>query len=432
MRTDVRQNDLWRVSDFFTYPYSRGPRAAIALGSMPEDGALLVVDWWEKLAGASLALTAVTRLCSSLRMNLAQPWVRNSMFVPLSEQPGTLPLSAYYDLGRLRTSLAPSRLITTSGFLRGASRSPNKRALLTVVYDDFPTACRSGLLRSSLLLCPPECLNRGVSTHKWLLIRSVMLTNVTKGWPHICVSAAAIQSTLRGAAPPAALVRYRHIVLLNFRRHNERRSMLPPAQAAALRISTVQPANSLRLIARAFLRAHRLPAQYAVVQLRTNHLAHSAHVRGGAANCSRHVASCIRRLNRAARQLAPSSATVVASDLPTLFWEHQDGDSHRRHGYIQACLRPAVGRLSRWHSTAGTSFNCSRDGATPAAKRQVSGLRPNQCDAGALGLVDLLLASEAASFIAVDVRLPWRSAFLEWIVQSRRLAGHQSTLIRCD
>ena len=54
------------------------------------------------------------------------------------------------------------------------------------------------------------------------------------------------------------------------------------------------------------------------------------------------------------------------------------------------------------------------------------------CDAGALGLLDLLLAAEARSFVAVDVRTPWPSAFLDWIVQLRRRAGRKSTLLRCD
>ena len=54
------------------------------------------------------------------------------------------------------------------------------------------------------------------------------------------------------------------------------------------------------------------------------------------------------------------------------------------------------------------------------------------CDAGYLGLVDLVLGSEADAFVAVDVKQPWRSAFLEWIVQARRLRGKTRTeLISC-
>ena len=45
---------------------------------------------------------------------------------------------------------------------------------------------------------------------------------------------------------------------------------------------------------------------------------------------------------------------------------------------------------------------------------------------------NLLLAAEARSFVAVDVRTPWPSAFLDWIVQLRRRAGRKSTLLRCD
>eukprot|EP00966_Prymnesium_polylepis_P167007 3860462-Prymnesium_polylepis.1 len=60
------------------------------------------------------------------------------------------------------------------------------------------------------------------------------------------------------------------------------------------------------------------------------------------------------------------------------------------------------------------------------------GLRRGRCDAGTLGLLDLVLASDAASFVAVDVRLPWRSAFLEWIAQRRRQQGRRTELLTCD
>ena len=55
------------------------------------------------------------------------------------------------------------------------------------------------------------------------------------------------------------------------------------------------------------------------------------------------------------------------------------------------------------------------------------------CDAGYRGLVDLVLATEAAGFVAVDVHTPFRSAFVEWIVQARRLRGKaaQTELITC-
>lgn len=107
--------------------------------------------------------------------------------------------------------------------------------------------------------------------------------------------------------------------------------------------------------------------------------------------------------------------------------ENQDGESHRRHRYVRACLQPSMERLSRWHKSAGRSFNCSTDGITGTA-----GLYSSQCDAGAIGLLDLVLASQATSFVAVAVSLPWRSAFLEWIVQIRRLNHRESVLIQCD
>ena len=67
--------------------------------------------------------------------------------------------------------------------------------------------------------------------------------------------------------------------------------------------------------------------------------------------------------------------------------------------------------------------------STPSAPQ---GLRSGACDAGSLGLLDLVLASEADRFVAVDVKLPWRSAFLDWIVRLRGAEGKPSTLIACD
>ena len=54
-----------------------------------------------------------------------------------------------------------------------------------------------------------------------------------------------------------------------------------------------------------------------------------------------------------------------------------------------------------------------------------------RCDAGVLGVLDLVLSSDAKDFVAVDVRTPWPSAFLDWIIQNRRRAGRKSTLLRC-
>ena len=38
---------------------------------------------------------------------------------------------------------------------------------------------------------------------------------------------------------------------------------------------------------------------------------------------------------------------------------------------------------------------------------------------------------QAASFFAVDVRTPWRSAFVEWIVHNRAASGKTSELLTC-
>ena len=87
-----------------------------------------------------------------------------------------------------------------------------------------------------------------------------------------------------------------------------------------------------------------------------------------------------------------------------------------------------------WYRAAGHAYNCS----AAASAAQQGGTAPaiglgggGRCDAGALGLLDLLLAADAARFVAIDVRTPWPSAYLEWIVQLRRQAGRESTLLRC-
>ena len=69
---------------------------------------IFVVDWWEKLAGASLALTGMVQLCKASGMALVEPFVHSSMFRPFP-QPESLPLDAYYELEPIRAAV---RLVT--------------------------------------------------------------------------------------------------------------------------------------------------------------------------------------------------------------------------------------------------------------------------------------------------------------------------------
>lgn len=239
--------------------------------------------------------------------------------------------------------------------------------------------------------------------------------------------------------------------------------MLPQALAHSLRAAAVRPSRAVRASARAFLALRHLPPErYGAVQLRANHLAHSAFEQTTAAaaaasstaasstaaastaassSCSQRVAACARRLGRAAKRRSLPATTVAASDVPTLFEANQDGESHRRKPYMRDCLLPALPSLRRWYASAGVSFSTNCSSAVQAARAQplghASALSSKAwgaaaaCDAGFLGLVDLLLATEASSFVAVETRTPWRSAFLEWIVQARQAAGKSSELISC-
>ena len=71
----------------------------------PPRGMIFVVDWWEKLAGASLALTAMLHLCKASRMALVEPFVHSSMFRPFP-LPETLPFDAYYQSEPIRAAVS--------------------------------------------------------------------------------------------------------------------------------------------------------------------------------------------------------------------------------------------------------------------------------------------------------------------------------------
>ena len=440
---------------------------------------IFVVDWWEKLAGASLALTGMVQLCKASGMALVEPFVHSSMFRPFP-QPESLPLDAYYELEPIRAAV---RLVTYARWeAHAAATPPRQKTAVLLVWSDFPKECVSALSPAvGLSRCPAACVRRGRRQlyDRW--------ERATSGWPLTCLRAEVLRRAMR--KPSVQLFRrYRAVTLLNFRRHDDRHPMLPTSRLQQARGATVRPSRALRAAARAFV-ASRLGARYgehAAVQLRSNHLAHAIHqrevrgagsgassARGGScggsgggggggvggggggcgANCSSRLCGCLRRLAHAARTLAPPARTVAASDLATLFRTHQDGESHRRHAYVAQCLRPnaamllggclALTRSARlgafcgrlpaccawpraarslraarsqhacldpsyrehrlplaqpgWYRAAGHAYNCS----TAASVAQQGGAAPaiglgggGRCDAGALGLLDLLLAAQ--------------------------------------
>ena len=101
-------------------------------------GAIFVVSWWEKLAGASLALTAMLHLCRATGMALVEPVVHSSMFRPFP-QPETMPLEAYYELEPIRAAvrLLPYPRRET---LSAAAPQRARTAVLLVWSDPPPSA----------------------------------------------------------------------------------------------------------------------------------------------------------------------------------------------------------------------------------------------------------------------------------------------------
>ena len=416
---------------------------------VPVAPSLLIFDYWEKLAGASLALSAVIKLCHATSLSLVAPWVHSSLFVPSrGAATSAWPLSAYYDMHLLRQALAPQQLVP---FTRWNSTLGNTWRLLVVVvvYRDFPSRCQRAIATQQNMAaqCPAACLEApGV---RRLLMAAQKYTGNSP--QYVCVTGNEVRGTIEGSESGVRLTRLlreqaaagRPAAMLNFRRHDDGHPMLAPNQAHALRARAVRPARSIRASARHFIEQQLGGAtHYTAVQLRSNHVAHNLFERSrtDGTECPVRLAACVRRLSRAARRLSPPHATVVASDVATLLAPNQDGASHHRHAYMRSCLVPTLPSLKRSLGATGVAFNCTLCGrparAVNGSKRLVAGgsTHPHvglACDAGWLGLLDLVLASEAASFIALDVRTPWRSAFLEWILQIRSGAGRKSELITC-
>ena len=525
---NVRAGISWAVS-----ASSCSPRFLLA--AMP----LLILDYWEKLAGASLALCAAIRLCQQASLPLVAPFVHSSIFMP--DASGSYPLGTYYDVAKLRNALHPVQLVSLDAWRRSLPDNrtdDSSSSLIIVAYSDFPVGCRTQLAARAAhdFLCPAACLSLS-GVRRMIAVSTGRLPEIAR-LPRRCLLAAELREAVSSPRARAhALFRLAgthasSVAILNWRRHDGGRPLLAAPVASALRARAIVPARGVVAAAHRLLRRERLqPHSYALVQLRSNHLAQAAHAASVGKNvgksvgsvaaearsahssgaplpgtapsaavalstavapsaavaagvavapsaavgvCASRVVVCVQRLTRAARKLAPPEATVVASDLSTLHQPNQDGATHRRKSYVRECLQPALPALRRWYASAGRSFNCTPPPATrgagaservegagqlrrskrrrapsthlasseahrapaiqsaPAAQRARrlaeareeppeaadSEAAERACDAGWLGLVDLVLAAEAASLVAIDAGV-WKSAYLEWILQLR-------------
>lgn len=436
-----------------------------AISVLPER-ALLVGSFWEKLAGASLALSALLHVCELSGLSLVEPRVRASVLLPPrlpgEAADGSLPLSTYYDLPPLRRALAPQQLLNVSAWQRiSTSAAPSERAAVLLIWRDSPADCRAALpQRAGLVSCPASCVARARREHH------KFFDALTRGWPLSCLEASILRRVLRRRSLPL-LRRYKAVTLLNWRRHDDGAPMLPKLAALPLRSKALVPARPIRGAVQAFLAQHGLlHSGYHAVQLRSHHLANELWLQHGtregaaaqprSSECSEALLRCAYRLSTLAHKAAPPERTIVASDLASLFTanQNQDGLSHRRKPYMRRCLLPAAPPLLDWYAASGLSFNCSAllhalinapadtdaershalvaSGAVARGRgSSAAGSAGAQCDAGVLGIADLILASQADGLVALMVRRPWQSAYLEWILQRRREAERPSTLVAC-
>ena len=374
--------------------------------------AILVYDFWEKLAGASLALASAVHLCRLARAALVQPFVESSMLVPFPGA-GRLPLSAYYSVPHLQKSLAPQQLLSIDEWERRvAAAAPSARTAVVVVWTEFPAACTSALSTATgLARCPSACVKRA---EKELASKHQGAWERVKDWPLTCC---APSCCARRCAPARCLispVRGGDAAQLAA----QRRAAAAAASASCRRCDRGRCGPPTCAPPRAPVEASGARyGAHGAVQLRANHLAHGLHAKAaGGGGCTTRLQSCLRDLSARTRALAPAAQTFVASDLATLFNKHQDGESHRRHAYVRECLQPSLAPLMEWYRGAGRAFNCS------AGSAAAPGLGRKGCDAGALGLTDLVIAASAAA----AGRGTWLPAFLEWIAE-RKMAGRPST-----
>lgn len=432
--------------------------------------ALLVGDFWEKLAGSSIALSAVIALCRAAHFDLVQPAALSSELVPESlNLPHALPLSAYFELAPLVAGLEPQRLLSGRAWAEHVVTTPRaRRTAVVLVWSDFPLACRAGIAnRSGLARCPQSCVARVRKELQGSYAR------LTEGWPVTCLSSKTLRRSIRRGGLDV-LGRYSAVMLVNWRRHDD--SLPLVTSSLALRDRIVVPAASLRQVAHAFLGANGVvpgvqcqgaarrrlytelrearaispvtayshlhcAGEHQAVQLRSNHVAHElylSHIGHHAIECRSQLTSCLARLSAHTGDMRPlnSRSTIIASDIATLTALNQDGATHRRHAYMKRCLLPAATDILRWYMHSGIAFGCDYLPNSSSTMDTTFGLLPpglggGHCDPGSLGLVDLILASEAATLTAVDVRRPWPSAFLDWIIRLRRRSRKPTTLIRC-
>jgi hypothetical protein len=208
---------------------------------------LQVGDFWEKLAGSSIALAAVISLCRASGFDLVEPGAHSSELVPATVgDPHALPLSAYFDVPRLSAALKPQAFLDAAAWFRLVNATPNaRRTAVLLVWSDFPAACRASMgNQTGLARCSASCVAR--VQHE---LQSTY-SKLTAGWPIACLSASALRRSVRRGGL-SVLSRYTAVTLLNFRRHDDAAPIVPGS--LALRDAIVSPAAPLREAARAFL-----------------------------------------------------------------------------------------------------------------------------------------------------------------------------------
>ena len=133
--------------------------------------------------------------------------------------------------------------------------------------------------------CPAACLavsgirRLEAATTSWMGIG----VNGASGFVRACVRAAEVRAAISGEEGAARLrnlvSRHPAIAILNFRRHDNGKPMLPLPQANKLRSAAIRPSRTVRNAAQRFLRLQISPSAanqgYSLVHLRSNHVAHS-------------------------------------------------------------------------------------------------------------------------------------------------------------
>lgn len=211
--------------------------------------------------------------------------MHSSIFMP--DASGSYPLGTYYDVAKLRNALHPVQLVSLDAW---RSSLPDNRtdgsssSLIIVAYSDFPVGCRTQLAARAAhdFLCPAACLSLS-GVRRMIAVSTGRLPEIAR-LPHRCLLAAELREAVSSPRARAhALFRQAgthasSVAILNWRRHDGGRPLLAAHVASALRARAIVPARGVVAAAHRLLRRERLqPHSYALVQLRSNHLAQAAH-----------------------------------------------------------------------------------------------------------------------------------------------------------